>query len=51
MPRTLAALVAGADPAALAPEGFEQRSVAARGLPALDQLLHDDLAQAVAQGG
>ena len=50
-PRALAGLVAAADPAALAPEAYAEQSVAARGLLALDQLLHGDLAEEVGQGG
>ncbi len=49
-PRALAGLLAGG-PAALAPEAFAEQSVAARGLTALDQLLHGDLAAEVAEGG
>lgn len=49
-PRALQALLA-ADPAALSPEALAEASVAARGLLALDQLLHGDLAAEVGQGG
>lgn len=50
VPRALAALASG-DPVALEPDAFAATSVAARGLTALDQLLHGDLAPAVGEGG
>ncbi len=50
-PRALGALLAAGDPAALDPEAFAQASVAARGLTALDHLLHGDLGRQVGQGG
>lgn len=49
--RVLTSLIAAADPAALPPEAYAQQSVAARGLTALDLLLHGDFAADVAAGG
>lgn len=50
-PRTLAALVAAADPIVDDPAAFAKESVAARGLMALDQLLFDPAAPPIEGGG
>jgi predicted lipoprotein len=50
-PRTLQAMVAAEDPAVNDPAAFAEVSVAARGLFALDYLLHDAEAEPIEAGG